>query len=343
MKTLRELADFLGGKIIGNPDTQIKGVSGIENAKEGDITFIASPKYIDAAKNTNASAIIAPEDIPGCNAAKLVVKNPYLGFARTVELFLVRKREPHGVDDKANIGNNVTLGKDISIFAYAVIDNDVKVGDRVTIYPGVFVGRGSVIGNDTIIYANNAIREETSIGQRVIIHSNCSIGGDGFGFVQEKGKHLKIPQVGNVVIEDDVEVGANVCIDRATLGTTIVRKGTKIDNHVQIAHNVDIGENCILVSQVGISGSCKIGNNVVLAGQVGIADHIRIGDNVIVGAKSGVGRNVPANSLISGAPAYEHSKWRRTQACLPKLSDAFKTIRSLEKRIKHLEKKLDSK
>ncbi|RMF92792.1 MAG: UDP-3-O-(3-hydroxymyristoyl)glucosamine N-acyltransferase [Candidatus Schekmanbacteria bacterium] len=338
MKTVKEIADFLGGELKGSPNDKITNVSGIEDADEGDITFIAAKKFIEAAKKTSATAVITPVEIPECSASQIIVKNPYLSFARVVELFKGKKRAVIGIDSRASIGENVKLGKDVSIYPYAVIEDNVEIGDRVRIYPGVYIGSNSKIGEDSTIYSNTSIREETIIGNRVTIHSNTSIGGDGFGYVQEDGKHIKIPQVGNVIIEDDVEIGSNVCIDRATLGVTIIREGTKIDNHVQIAHNVEIGKNVILVSQVGISGSCKIGDNVMLAGQVGIADHVRIGDNTMVGAKSGIGRNIPANSMVSGAPAFDHRKWRRTQACLPKLPDLFKRIRELEKKISRLEK-----
>ncbi len=339
MKTVKEIAEYLGGELKGNPSVVIKDVSGIENAGEGDITFIAAEKFLNAVKSTSASAVIAPVDIPECGASLIIVKNPYLSFARVVELYKVRDKSPLGIDEKASIGNKVKMGKDVSIYPYAVIEDNVEIGDRVSIYPGVYIGKDSKIGDDTVLYSNVSVREETLIGKRVRIHSNSSIAGDGFGYVQENGTHVKIPQVGKVIIEDDVEIGSNVSVDRATLGETIIKEGTKIDNHVQIAHNVEVGRNVILVSQVGISGSCKIGDNVMLAGQVGIADHVRIGDNTMVGAKSGIGKNLPANSMVSGAPAFEHRKWRRTQACLPKIPDIFKKIRELEKKINDLEKR----
>lgn len=339
MKTVKEIAEYIGGEIKGNPAAVIKNVSGIEDAGDGDITFIAAQKFIDAVKITTASAVIAPADIPGCRATLIIVNNPYLSFARVVELYKRKDSVPRGVDDKASVGKNVKLGSDVSIYPFSVIEDDVEIGDRAAIYPGVYIGSASKIGDDSIIYSNVSIREETLIGKRVIIHSNTSIGGDGFGYIQEDGKHIKIPQVGSVIIEDDVEIGSNVSIDRAALGVTVVKEGAKIDNHVQIAHNVEVGRNVILVSQVGISGSCKIGDNVILAGQVGIADHVRIGDNTMVGAKSGIGKNLPANSMVSGAPAFEHRKWRRTQVCLPKIPELFKKVRELEKKIADLEKK----
>jgi len=340
IKSLGEIGEIVGGKILGNRDIRISGVSGIEDAKEGDITFLVNPKYLPRVYKTRASAILAAKEIPDCSKAMIITSNPYLAFARLIDLFYVERKKPIGVDRNVVIGENVKLGKNLSIYPFVVLEADVEIGDRTVIYSGSFIGKNVKIGEDTIIYPNVSIRENSFIGKRVIIHSGTSIGGDGFGFVQENGKHIKIPQVGSVIIEDDVEIGSNVCIDRATLGNTVIKRGTKIDNLVQIGHNVTIGENAILVSQVGISGSCVIGDNVLLAGQVGIADHVRIGDNVIVGAKSGIGKDIKANSIVSGAPAYPHHKWRRTQVCLPKLPEFFKNIRKLEKRIAKLEQKL---
>ena len=340
VKNLGEISEIVGGKVLGPGDVKISGVSGIEDAKEGDITFFVNPKYISKAYKTSASAILVAKEIPDCTKPMVIISNPYLAFARLVELFYVEKRKPMGVDKNVTVGENIKFGKDLSIYPFVVLEDGLEIGDRVVIFPGSFIGKNTKIGEDTIIYPNVSIRESTVIGKRVIIHGGSSIGGDGFGFVQEGGRHIKIPQVGSVTIEDDVEIGSNVCIDRATLGATVIKSGTKIDNLVQIGHNVIIGENTILVSQVGISGSCNIGDNVILAGQVGIADHVRIGDNVVVGAKSGIGKNIKANSIVSGAPAYPHNKWRRTQVCLPKLPEMFKRMRSLEKKISKLEQKL---
>ena len=340
IKSLGEIGEIVGGKVVGRSDISISGVSGIEEAKEGDITFFVNPKFFPLLYKTHASAILVAKEIPDCNRAMIIVPNPYMAFAKLINLFYVEKRKPVGVDRNTVIGENVRFGKDLSVYPFVVIEDNVEIGDRVTVMPGSFIGRNSKIDEDTIIYPNVSVREGTEIGKRVIIHSGTSVGSDGFGFVQENGKHIKIPQVGSVVIEDDVEIGSNVSIDRATLGKTIIKKGTKIDNLVQIGHNVTIGENNILVSQVGISGSCVIGDNVLLAGQVGIADHVRIGDYVVVGAKSGVGKDIKANSVVSGAPAYPHHKWRRTQVCLPKLPEMFKRMMSLEKKISKLEQKL---
>jgi len=340
VKSLGEICEIVGGKVLGRSDIKISGVSGIEDAKEGDITFFVNPKYISQVYKTSASAILVAKEIPDCAKPMVIISNPYLAFAKLVNLFYVEKRKPTGVDKNVVVGENIKFGKDLSIYPFVVLEDGLEIGDRVVIFPGSFIGKNTKIGEDTIIYPNVSIRENTIIGKRVIIHSGASIGSDGFGFVQEGDRHIKIPQVGSTVIEDDVEIGSNMCIDRATLGSTVIKKGTKIDNLVQIGHNVVIGENTILVSQVGISGSCNIGDNVLLAGQVGIADHVRIGDNVVVGAKSGIGKDIKANSIVSGAPAYPHHKWRRTQVCLPKLPEMFKRMRSLEKKISKLEQKL---
>ena len=270
----------------------------------------------------------------------LRVKNPRLAFARVLELFYVAPYRPLGISDKAVLGRNVVIGADPSIHPYAVIADDARIGDRVSIYPGVYVGRGSVVDDDSVIYANVSIREGVRIGKRVIVHSGAVIGSDGFGFVTDGGKHHKIPQVGGVVIEDDVEIGANSAIDRATLGNTIVRKGTKIDNLVQVAHNVVVGEHCLLAGQVGIGGSCSIGNYVILAGRVGLADHVTIGDRVIVAAGSGIVKDIPPGEVVGGYYTMPLKDWLKVQAVLPKLPELKKQVSALEKELEKLKGKI---
>jgi UDP-3-O-[3-hydroxymyristoyl] glucosamine N-acyltransferase len=288
---LNYLAEKLGAVLEGSGEIEIIGVAGLNEACQGYITF-ASEKKFSQLDQTRASAAIVSLNAPKLHLPLLRVKNTNLAFARAIELFAVKPNQPAGIHERAVIGQNTVIGADPSIHPYVVIADEVKIGDRATIYPGVWIGKGTTIGDDAVIYSNVNIREKLQIGNRVIIHAGATIGSDGFGYVTEDGKHYKVPQVGGVIIGDDVEIGANSTIDRATLGNTVIKRGTKIDNLVHVAHNVTIGECCFLVAQVGISGSCTIGNYVVLAGQVGLADHISIGDRTIVSAQSGVIKDI---------------------------------------------------
>jgi UDP-3-O-[3-hydroxymyristoyl] glucosamine N-acyltransferase len=333
---LKELADKLGAELTGSPDVDILGAAGIHDAGEGQITFITGKDYLKDLERSQASAALVPPDTPALHLPLLRIKNPRLAFAHTLELFYVKPAQAIGISEKAAIGMNVVIGADPSIHPFVVLANDVKVGERVTLYPGVSIGRGSVVDDDTVVHANVSIRENIRIGKRVIIHAGAVLGSDGFGFVTDKGRHYKIPQVGGVIIEDDVEIGANCTIDRATLGNTVIKKGTKLDNQIQVGHNVMIGEHCLLVAKVGISGSCTLGNHVVLGGDVGVADHISIGDRVMVGAKSGIIRDVEAGQVIAGYYAMPIREWLKVQSILPKLPELKKRIHDLENQLKDL-------
>ena len=339
-KTLREIAKFIGGEIVGDADTVIMGVAGIKEAQEGDITFLANPKYSPLLKDTKASAVITSLDIKESPRPIIRAENPSLAFTKVVSLFAPDNiRHPKGIHKTAVIGKNVRLGENVSLDAYVVIADDAEIGDRVIIYAGSYVGTNTKIGKDSLIYSNVSIRENISIGQHVIIHSGTVIGSDGFGFVAVDGVHQKIPQTGTVEVQDDVEIGANVTVDRARFDKTVIGKGTKIDNLVQIAHNVIIGENSLIVAQVGISGSTKIGNGVILAGQVGVAGHITIGENAIVAAKSGVSKSIPANTMVFGIPAKPYSEAMRVNACLQRLPKLYELVHKLEKELEVLKKK----
>jgi len=338
-KTLKEIADQLQLRVIGDEDVLISGVSGLKDAKQGDITFFHDPKLESLVKQTKASAIIVPPDfrIP-ISIPLLVAKNPSFVFNKLVSLFCPKEITSNkGIHPTAIIGKDVILGKQVNIGPYVVIEDGVKIGDRTTICTGVVIYYGSSIGSDTIIHSGVAIRENTKIGNRVIIHNGTVIGSDGFGYDTIDGKHYKIPQIGYVVIEDEVEIGANVTIDRARLDKTVIGKGTKIDNLVHIAHNVTIGQNCLILAGVGIGGSTNIGNNVTLAGQVGVVGHITIGDNVIAGGQSGITKSIPANTFVSGYPAQPHNIARRINAYiqkLPQLHNEIKVIKETLAKIK---------
>ncbi|MEW6101989.1 MAG: UDP-3-O-(3-hydroxymyristoyl)glucosamine N-acyltransferase [Candidatus Omnitrophota bacterium] len=343
-KTLKEIARLIQGEIVGDDSLVITGVSGIKEAGSGDITFLANPKYSPLINKTQASAIITSKDIKEASKPIIRTENPSLAFTKVISLFSPEcASHPKGIHPQAIIGKGVILGNDAAVGAYAVIEDKAALGDRTVIYPGCYIGRETSIGSETIIYPNVSIRERTNIGKRVIIHSGTVIGSDGFGFVAIKDKQQKIPQIGTVEIGDDVEIGANVTIDRARFDRTIIGSGTKIDNLVQIAHNVVIGENSIIVAQAGISGSTTIGNNVTLAGQAGLVGHITIGDNAIVAAQAGVTKSVPANTTVSGYPAKPHDTAKHINACVQNLPKLYEQVKELKEKIIELEEKLKDK
>lgn len=339
-KRLRELAEFVDGTVIGDGEIEISGVASIEEAQSEEITFIANPKYLPKLNQTNASAVIVSKEVTKAEKPLLSVANPYLAFAKILALFSYKPYKPKGIDSMTWISPTASLGKNLTLYPFVYIGDHCLIGDRVTLYPGVFIGENCSIGEDSILYPNVSVYSGTFIGKRVILHSGVVVGSDGFGYVKEGQRNVKIPQVGKVVIEDDVEIGANTTIDRATLGKTIIRRGVKIDNLVQVAHNVTIGEDSIIVAQVGISGSTKIGKNVTLAGQVGVVGHIEIGDNVMVGAQSGVTHDLPANQGFSGSPALPHREFLRAITVFPKLPEMRKNLIEVEKRLKRIEEAL---
>jgi UDP-3-O-[3-hydroxymyristoyl] glucosamine N-acyltransferase len=334
---LRDFSKIVNGTIIGDANTEIEGVAGIKEAKKGDITFIASRKYMQELRGSKASCVIVKEPFDGIDIPQLKVANPHYAFAKAIECFYPAKVWKSGVSDMAFIAEKVGMGRDVTVGPFAHIAAGVSIGDGTAVLTGAYIGEGARIGNGCIIYPNVTVREKVSIGDRVIIHSGAVIGSDGFAYVFENGSHYKIPQVGGVIIEDDVEIGSNVSIDRATLGNTVIGKGTKIDNLVQIAHNVRIGENSLIVAQVGIAGSSEIGSQVTLAGQVGVADHAKIDSGTVIAAQSGVFGHV-LKGLYSGSPVIPHNSWLRAQTIFAKLPEVNKKIRELEARLKRLEK-----
>lgn len=337
---LRKLAEMLGGELAGDADVEISGVAGILDAGEGHITFLADAKHAKDLERTTASAVIVPQDAPRPGLPQVRLKNPRLAFARALDIFYGKPYQATGISEQASIGKNAIIGAEPSIHPFVAIDDGAKIGDRVTLYPGVSVGKGSSIGNDSIVYPNVSLGHSVTVGNRVTIHAGTVIGSDGFGFVTDGGVHHKIPQVGGVIIEDDVEIGGNCTIDRATLGNTIIKKGTKLDNQVHVAHNVQIGEHCLLAGQSGIAGSSSLGNYVVLGGQAGVSDHTSVGDRVMAGGKAVIIRDVPAGSVIAGFNAMPIRDWLKVQAVLPKLPELKKTIADLEKRVAVLQNQL---
>jgi len=342
-KKLRELAAWVDGTVVGDGEIDISGVAAIEDARAGEITFIANPKYLSKLSQTNASAIIVSKEVTQADKPLLCVTNPYLAFGKILTLFSQKPYQPKGIDSNAWISPTAQLGKDLTLYPFVYIGDRCSIGDRVTLYPGVYVGEDSSIGEDSILHSNVSIYSGSIVGKRVILHSGVVVGSDGFGYVKEEKKNVKIPQLGKVEIEDDVEIGANTTVDRATFGKTIIRRGVKIDNLVQVAHNVVISEDSILCAQVGISGSTKIGSNVTLAGQVGVVDHTEIGDNVMVGAQAGVTHRLPPNQGYVGSPAMPHREFLRVNAVFSKLPEMRKILIDVEKRLKKIEEALSSK
>ncbi len=326
---LQDVAEIISGELRGDPDTEIQGVSGITEALEGDVTFLSDMRYLKDCLSTKASCVIVKDFIDELKTPQIRVKDPYYAFATLLEHFYPREKEEKGISPMAIVSEKAKIGRDVTIYPFVFISEDAEVGDNTIIYPFVFVGRRSKIGQSCLIYSNVTIREGVRIGERVIIHAGAVIGSDGFGYIFEAGRHHKIPHVGGVTIEDDVEIGANVTIDRATTGNTIIGRGTKIDNLVQIGHNVRIGENSIIVAQVGIGGSSKIGNNVMLGGQAGVSDHAVIEDGTMVGAQSGVMGHIRAG-VYSGTPVIPHREWLKSVALFSRLPEMFKKIKELE-------------
>ncbi|HID94478.1 MAG TPA: UDP-3-O-(3-hydroxymyristoyl)glucosamine N-acyltransferase [Candidatus Latescibacteria bacterium] len=340
--TLAELARIIGGCLCGEEDTLITGVAPIEEAVKGDITFITGRRYQRLLKSTKASAVILPkgmEEIAPVPA--ITVQNPQFAFLKAFKHFYPQRCDfAAGIHPTALIGENTELGEGVSIGPNVVIGERVKVGPEVVICANVVIGDDCQIGGSTFIYPNVTIREETHIGTNVIIHPGAVIGSDGFGFVQEKGRYYKIPQIGRVVIEDDVEIGANTTIDRGTMGVTRIGRGTKIDNLVQIAHNVTVGEDTVIAGQAGISGSTHIGKGVKIGGQAGFVDHIQVGDGASIGAQAGVTKSIPPGLAVSGYPARSHILAKRIEASESRLPEILKLLREQDKRIAELEKKL---
>jgi UDP-3-O-[3-hydroxymyristoyl] glucosamine N-acyltransferase len=339
-KTLKEIASIIDGEIIGDENIVVTGICGIKEAKEGDLTFIANSRYLPLMNHTKASAIITSKDVKSAPKPIIRTENPSMAFAKMVSLLAPNEvKRPKGIHQTAIIGEKVKIGKNVAIEPYVVLEDNVEIKDNTILYAGVYVGHHTKIGKDCTIYPYVIIRERVAIGNRVVIHGGTVIGSDGFGFSTVQGVHHRIPQIGTVIIEDDVEIGANVTIDRARFDKTFIKKGTKIDNLVQIAHNVIIGEHSIIVAQSGISGSTTIGKNVTLAGQSGVIGHISIGDNVVVAAQAGVTKSIPPNSCVSGYPAKPHTMAKRINACVQSLPDLFKKVRQLEEEIERLKSK----
>jgi len=334
---LSEIARRIGCQMHSNADVEIRRVAGIDEASPGDLTFVSNRKYISHIKNTRASAIILGNDVPEVAIPSLRTENPYLAFARALELFYQPLRPELGIDPTASIAGDVEIRPDVSIGAYVVVARGCKLGARVTIHPHVVLYPGVILGDDVVLHSHVSVREQCQIGNRVVIQNGVVIGSDGFGFApMEDGTYYKICQAGRVIIEDDVEIGANTTIDRAAVGDTIIRRGAKLDNLVQIGHGAEVGENNILAAQVGLAGSTHLGRNVKVGGQAGFAGHLNVGDDAVLTAQSATSHDIPPSAVMSGSPAFDNSIWLRSVAAFPKLPDILRKIRELEKQLERL-------
>ncbi len=328
---ISEITGLLNGKVENPKDIDITKAKSLKSADKESIAFLSEKKYLQDAISSKAGAILTDKFYPDIKTTQIVVKNPKEAFYQLLEILYPDEELKPFIAETAKIGENVKLGKDVVIKDYVVIEDNVEIADGTIVYPFSFIGTNTKIGKDCIIYPNVSIYKNTTIGNNVIVHSGAVIAGDGFGYYQKNSKHKKIKHVGRVVIEDNVEIGANTTIDRAMVDETVIKEGTKIDNLVMLGHNVEIGENTILVSQVGIAGSSKVGKNCILAGQVGVADHINIGDNVIVTAKSGVGKDLPPDNIYgSSFHAIEWKKWKKIMFYIYKLPDIIKKLNPLK-------------
>lgn len=337
-----QIAALLGGTVEGNETTTVSNLSKIEEGLPGTLSFLANPKYTNYIYDTNASIVIVNKTLslekpvkPGCTLIR--VEDSYASFAKLLEMYEQVKGEKKGIEQPSFISDNATYGKDCYIGAFAYIGQNVKLGDHVKVYPHVYIGDNCTIGDNTTLFSGVKIYHDCHLGANVVVHSGTVIGSDGFGFAPQDGKEFaKVPQIGNVVIEDNIEIGSNCSIDRATLGSTILRKGVKLDNLVQIAHNVEIGENTVIAGLSGVAGSTKVGKNCMIAAQVGVVGHIKIADGVKIAGQAGVGNSIEKeNEIVQGSPAFSLGDFRRSYVL-------FRNLPKLNDKLKDLEKKLGS-
>jgi len=336
--TASQIAELLDGKVEGNPEAKVDRLSKIEEGQPGALAFLANPKYTQFIYKSKATIIIVNNDFSPeekINPTLIRVPDAYTAFARLLEYYDKIKKDISGISNLSYISETATLGKNLYVGEHAYIGDNAIIGDDVKIHPQVYVGQNVVIGEGTILYAGTRVYSDNVIGSHCTLHSGVIVGSDGFGFApQQNNDYKKVAQIGNVVIKDNVEIGANTTIDRATLGSTILHRGVKLDNLIQVAHNVEIGENTVVAAQTGISGSTKIGKNCMIGGQVGITGHLNIGDNVKIAAQSGIGHNLKDGSIVIGSPAFEIKKYWKSYA-------HFKNLDQLAARVRELENKID--
>lgn len=335
--TASQIAEALNGKVEGTNNVKVSNVAPIEAGKPGTLSFLSNPKYTEYIYTTRASIVIVNEDFEAekpVDTTLIRVPDAYRAFATLLSMYEQAKPVPQGIDEWCKIDKSAELGEQVFIDTFSVIGKNVKIGDKVQIHAQAYIGDNVTIGEGSIIYPGVKIYHDCHLGRQVTVHAGTVIGSDGFGFAPKKGENYqKVPQIGNVIVEDFVEIGANTCIDRATMGSTVIREGVKLDNLIQIAHNVEVGAHTVMASQTGISGSTKIGKDCMMGGQVGIAGHLTIGDNVKAGAQAGVSGNIKANETVLGSPAINYLKERKAMAVYRNLPDIWRKINELEKKL----------
>lgn len=334
---LKEMARILDGKLLGDPDVDVVSVAPIDSAGEGVLAFAASERYLKAAEVSKASCVIVPKGFRVAGKNLIEVEDPRLALAKAMEVLYEPKKMSPGTEEGAWVARTARVASSSHIATLAYVGDEARIGDRTVIYPFAYIGARVEIGSDCVIHPNVTIYSGVILGDRVVVHANAVLGSDGFGYAKDGVGHRKIPQVGTVVVGDDVEIGANAAIDRATMGRTHIGRGAKIDNLVHVAHNVTIGPRCLVVAQAGIAGSTEIGENVVIGGQAGLVHHIKIGSRTFIGAQAGVTRSFPADSTISGYPARDHNRSMRGYAAMKKLPSLIKKVDEIGKRIEKLE------
>jgi UDP-3-O-[3-hydroxymyristoyl] glucosamine N-acyltransferase len=336
--TAAQIAGILEGEVVGNPEAEVFKLSKIEEGTEGSLTFLANPKYTNYIYSTQATVTIVNntfEPEQEITTTLIKVEDAYKSFSKLLEYYNQVKLMKSGIEQPSVISDGVTYGSDLYLGSFCYVGKNVTIGNNVKIYPNSFIGDNVTIGDDCVFFAGVRIYSETVIGNRCTIHSGTIIGSDGFGFApQEDGTYAKVPQIGNVIIEDDVEIGACTTVDRATLGSTIIRKGVKLDNHIQVAHNVEIGENTVIAAQTGIAGTTKIGKNCLIGGQVGFAGHLVIGDGVKIQAQSGIGKNLEAGEVVQGSPAFNYGDFAKSFVHFRNLPKIVTDIEELKNKIK---------
>ena len=335
--TAAQIAGILEGEVEGNPEVEVSKLSKIEEGIPGSLSFLSNPKYTQYIYTTKASAVIVDKNFKAeneINTTLIRVDDAYKSFSKLLEYYNQVKMNKTGIEQPVFISESANYGKNIYIGAFAYISDNVKIGDNVKIYPNVYIGDNVIIANNVTLFSGAKIYSDTQIGNNCVIHSSAILGADGFGFSpNEKGEFIKVPQTGNVIIEENVDIGAATSIDRATLGSTIIRKGVKLDNQIQIAHNVEIGKNTVIAAQTGIAGSTKIGENCMIGGQVGIAGHLSIGNNVRIQAQSGIGRNVKDNETLQGSPSFTYNDYNKSYVHFKNLPKIIHRLTTIEKNI----------
>ncbi len=336
--TAAQIAGILEGEVVGNPNAEVFKLSKIEEGTEGSLTFLANPKYVNFIYSTAATITIVNANFEPESEIKttlIKVEDAYKSFSKLLEYYNQVKLMKSGIEEPSVISENVTYGEHLYLGSFCYVGKNVVIGKNVKIYPNSFIGDNVTIGDDCVFFAGVRVYSETIIGNRCVIHSGSIIGSDGFGFApQEDGTYIKVPQIGNVILEDNVEIGSCTTIDRATLGSTIIREGVKLDNQIQIAHNVEIGANTVIAAQTGIAGSTKIGKNCMIGGQVGFAGHLVIGDNVRIQAQSGVGKNIKDGEILQGSPSFNYSDWNKSYVHFRNLPKIVSDLEDLKKNTK---------